>query len=200
MVQLEILSELNSLIRGDQFNLNLYMITLIEGISRGIGLRRVLFSILSPDKKYLMGRFGIGWRQTEIEQFLISIKPSFPNVFSEMIHEIAPVWVNGNKAKMREYITDEVEIRMGTQHFFTGPIMVKGSVIGVICGDCGKNYEELSPKKFTCFEFMINTSNDVLSVLLLINLPRTIVPYSKLDFACHRHVSGCKSHREWVQP
>jgi len=166
MVQLEILSELNSLVKDPEFNLNLYMTSLIEGISRGIGLQRVLLSILSTDKKHLLGRFGIGWEQDEIDRFRVSVKSSYPNVFSYILQEKTPMWVNGKKTKIIQHLTEEVKMGMGTQYFFTAPIVVKGSVIGVICADCGKNHELLSPRKFTCFEYMINTSNDVLSVLL----------------------------------
>jgi HD-like signal output (HDOD) protein len=166
MVQLEILSELNALIKDPEFNLNLYMTSLIEGISRGIGLQRVLLSILSTDKKHLVGRFGIGWEQSEIEHFRVTLKSSYPNVFSQMLEEKLPTWVNGKKTKSFQYITEDVRIQMGTQHFFVAPIVVKEAVIGVICADCGKNHELLTPRKFTCFEFLINTSNDVLSALL----------------------------------
>lgn len=166
MVQLEILSELNSLIKDPEFNLNLYMTSLIEGISRGIGLQRVLLSILSTDKRHLIGRFGIGWEQDEIERFRVSLKSSYPNVFSHMLEEKTPMWVHGRKTKIVQHLTEEVKMHMGTQYFFTAPIVVKGSVIGVICADCGRNHEFLTPRKYGCFEYMINTSNDVLSALL----------------------------------
>lgn len=166
MVQLEILSELNSLIKDPQFNLNLFMISLIEGISRGIGLTRVILTILSPDKKTVNARFGVGWEQAAIEGFRIRLKASYPNVFSEVIANKAPAWINGNRASMAPYITEEVKTQMGTQHFFTAPILVKGAVIGVICADCGKSHELLTARKFSCFEFMVNTSNDVLSAVI----------------------------------
>ena len=166
MVQLEILSELNALIKDPNFNLNLFMISLIEGISRGIGLTRVILAILSPDKKTVSARFGVGWEQAAIERFHVSLKPSYPNVFSEVIENKAPTWVNGNRASFAPVITEEVKTHMGTQHFFAAPILVKRAVIGVICADCGKNRELLTARKFSCFEFMINTSNDVLSAVL----------------------------------
>lgn len=166
LVQLEILSELNALVKDSEFNLSLYMTSLIEGIARGIGLQRVLLSILTTDKKHLVGRFGIGWEQSEIDNFRISLKSSYPNVFSQMLDEKTPTWVHGKKTKIIQYLTEEVKTNMGTQYFFTAPIVVKESVIGVICADCGKNHELLTPKKFTCFEYLINTSNDVLSALL----------------------------------
>lgn len=166
MVQLEILSELNALIKDPQFNLNLFMISLIEGLSRGIGLTRVILTILSPDKKTVNARFGVGWDQAAIERFRISLKPSFPNVFSEVIENKAPTWVNGNRASMASSITEEIKTHMGTQHFFIAPILVKGAVIGVICADCGNNHGLLTTRKFSCFDFMVNTSNDVLSAVL----------------------------------
>jgi hypothetical protein len=166
LVQLEILSELNALVKDPEFNLSLYMTSLIEGIARGIGLQRVLLSILTTDKKHLVGRFGIGWEQSAIDNFRISLKSSYPNVFSQMLDEQTPAWVHGKKTKIIQNLTEEVKTNMGTQYFFTAPIVVKGSVIGVICADCGKNHELLTPKKFTCFEYLINTSNDVLSALL----------------------------------
>jgi HD-like signal output (HDOD) protein len=166
MVQLEILSELNSLIKDPQFNLNLFMISLIEGISRGIGLTRVILTILSPDKKTVNARFGVGWDQAAIECFRVGLKPSFPNVFSEVIENKAPMWVNGTRGSMASYVTEEVKTHMGTQHFFIAPILVKGAVIGVICADCGKSHGLLTTRKFSCFEFMVNTSNDVLSAVL----------------------------------
>lgn len=166
MVQLEILSELNALIKDPKFNLNLFMISLIEGIARGIGLTRVILTILSPDKKTVNARFGVGWEQAAIEGFRVSLKPSYPNVFSEVIQNRTPTWINGNRPVMAPLITEEVKSHMGTQHFFTAPILVKGAVIGVICADCGKNHELLTARKFSCFEFMVNTSNDVLSAVL----------------------------------
>lgn len=166
MVQLEILSELNALIKDPKFNLNLFMISLIEGLARGVGLARVILTILSPDKKTVNARFGVGWEQDAIEQFQISLKPSYPNIFSDVIETKTPTWVNGTRARMTHHLTEEVRVSMGTQHFFAAPIIVKRAVIGVICADCGRNHQFLTARKFSCFEFMINTCNDVLSAVL----------------------------------
>ena len=166
MVQLEILSELHSLIKDPKFNLNLFMISLIEGISRGVGLTRVILTILSPDKKTVNARFGVGWEQAAIEDFRVRLKASYPNVFSEVIANRTPAWINGSRSSMASYLTEEVKTQMSTQHFFIAPILVREAVIGVICADCGRHHELLTDRKFSCFEFMVNTSNDVLSAVL----------------------------------
>ena len=165
VLQLEILSELYSLIKDPKFNLNLYLVSLIEGIARGIGMQRVLFAILSPDKKSFTGRYGIGWPKERIERFDISLQYSSPNIFGELLRSREAAWVNGNRNKWSRYLTQEVRARTETQHFFVAPIVIKGVVIGAICADCSIDYELLDEKKFVGFQYFVNTSNDVLTSL-----------------------------------
>ena len=160
LLQLEILSELNALIKDKQFNLNLYLVSLVEGISRGIGLNRVLLSIITSKGKKLDGRYGIGWAQDDIDRFSLSTKPVLPNLVTHLLQKREAVWVNARHNKL---ITEEMKCGLPS-NFLAAPIVIKGKVIGAICAD--RSGERLDAKTFTCFDYFTSMSNAVLSSIL----------------------------------
>ena len=166
MVQLEVLSELHSMVHGKPFDLSLFLSSLLEGITRGVGMDRTLFAVQSQDKEHLVGRHGVGWDSERISRFRFTVKSSIPHVFSQVLVDKYPVWVNGGKTRYGRFITEEVKARVNTQFFFVAPVIVRGMVLGVVCADRVTSYRDLDAKSFNAFEYFMNTANSVLGSTL----------------------------------
>ena len=61
-LQLQISQDITSII-SDQFDINLLLETVLEGIHRGIGMDRTIFSLLVTDKQSLKEKLSLGWRK-----------------------------------------------------------------------------------------------------------------------------------------
>jgi hypothetical protein len=161
LLQLEVLGELDLLRRESQINLNVFLATLMEGMSRGMGMDRILLGIVSPDRTVIQGRYGLGWEQTAIENFTFDPSPSSKNIFSKVMLEKGCVWVKG--ANMKFYITPEVRTKMACSEFFVGALETKSRVIGTICADRALSSRELNEDDFNSFRFFVKAANAVLT-------------------------------------
>ena len=162
VLQIDVLSELSSLTREKQVNLNLFLSTLIEGIHRGVGMDRVIFAIMSPDKRLLCGRYALGWEQPRIEKFQLSTKPIIPNIISVILSEKEALWANGSAARGGTLVTEEVKNVMSGKLFFIAPILIKGNVLGIICADRSLSKRDLDQKSFCCFSYFVHAANALL--------------------------------------
>lgn len=166
ILQIEVLNELSSLLKERQFNLNLFLSSLLEGIYRGVGVDRVILAIVNKEMNHFVGRYGLGWSQDSIERFLVSTKSNISSVFSSVVSSKDSLWVNGDKTKVGRLITDEVKARMGGIHFYIGPVIIRNSVIGLIGADKNISYRELDDKRFCCFRYLLIVANEMLASII----------------------------------
>lgn len=163
LLQLDVLNELSALAKEKQVNLNLFLSALIEGIYRGVGMDRVIFAIMSPDKKFVGGRYALGWDQARMEKFQFPAKSVIPNIITTVLSEKEALWANGNTTRVGLLVTEEVKNSMSGRYFYIAPIMIKGNVLGVICADRTVSRRELEEKSFCCFKYFTYSANALLS-------------------------------------
>jgi len=163
LLQLDVLNELGALAKEKQVNLNLFLSALIEGIYRGVGMDRVIFAIMSPDKKSVSGRYGLGWEQSRMEKFQFPAKSVIPNIITAVLSEKEALWANGNATRVGLLVTEEVKNSMSGRCFFIAPIMIKGNVLGIICADRTVSRRELDEKSFCCFKYFTYSANALLT-------------------------------------
>jgi hypothetical protein len=164
-IQLEALRSLSMLLVNRQAEVNLVLSILMEGIYRGAGMDKVLFALLSTDRQYLKGKFGLGWEIEETAQnFKIGAAPLRPNVFSSAIQSSNPIWVNEDPPpKLLSLITKEVVDQTSGAPFFVVQISVKGQPIGIVYADRGESGRELDKESFDNFALLALQANMVLS-------------------------------------
>lgn len=163
LLQLEVLNELSALVKEKPLNFNMFLSALIEGIYRGVGMDRVIFAVMSPDKKSVSGRYALGWEQGRIGEFQFSAKSVVPNIITSVLSEKEACWANGNATCSGLHVNEEVRNTMSGKFFFIAPIMIKGNVLGIISCDRSLSRRELDEKSFCCFKYFAYSANALLS-------------------------------------
>jgi HD-like signal output (HDOD) protein len=162
LLQLEILKELTTFVNDGQSDYNLLFSTLLEGIYRGIGMDRVLLLLVSPDRRNVVGKFGLGWEQSKVDLFSLTLDTAVPHIFSYVLEEKKPAWVQGQRTpRYLGYLTPEIKSFLSTPSFFVMPLAIRKRVIGFVCADrhtSGRALDEASFSSFSFFGQIVNTT------------------------------------------
>ncbi len=165
--QLDMLSEINSIIKESKFNLNLLLSTTIEGVYRGIGMDRVLFCVLGSDRRSISGKYGLGWSQNIIEhiEFMLHDYQVDKDIVNYVFRTKSTCFVNGSRNKYSRYLSNEIKVRLGTETFFLSPVLIKKSVIGLIFADRSISQRDLTEMDLVSFQFTMAAANAALSMI-----------------------------------
>lgn len=156
-LQLQILQAITSLI-SDQRDINLLLETVLEGIYRGIGMDRAIFSLLAPDKQSLIEKLSLGWRKKSYEDkviFNISEKP--PNLFFHAMSSSQAFWARPS-VNSKLYTLHDIHV-VGKNESFMMPIFFNKKPIGLIYTDCGISDRPLSEEDFIAFKHFVQHAN-----------------------------------------
>ncbi len=156
-LQLQILQAITSLI-SDQRDINLLLETVLEGIYRGIGMDRAIFSLLAPDKQSLIEKLSLGWRKKSYEDkviFNISEKP--PNLFFHAMSSSQAFWARPS-VNSKLYTLHDIHV-VGKNESFMMPIFLNKKPIGLIYTDCGISDRPLSEEDFIAFKHFVQHAN-----------------------------------------
>jgi hypothetical protein len=161
-LQLHISQDIISII-SDQFDINLLLETVLEGIHRGIGMDRTVFSLLVPDKKSLKEKLSLGWRKDSYEHkvtFYISETPA--NIFFHVLSGTQAFWgkplVNGKLYTLRDINV------IGKNECFVMPVFSNNTPIGLIYTDRGITNQPLTEEDFSAFKYFSQQANIGLAV------------------------------------
>ncbi len=165
LLQFKILHELSNLLLTKKLDINLLFSILLEGIFRGVGMDRVMFALLTPDRRQLRGKFGLGWESnTLIKEFLVEAIPPTANIFSYCLVQRQPLWADDNLAvEVRRLLTPEIIRLIGQSPFFLMAIAVKDRPIGVIYADRQPSGRDLDEESFTSFKYFCQQADINLS-------------------------------------
>jgi HD-like signal output (HDOD) protein len=166
-IQLASLRDLSTLMTSGGGEFNMMLSIVLEGIYRGIGMDRVVFALLSPDRKYLQGKHGLGCIEADwIQKFRIGVGPEVPNIIGCVLKNRKPVWVSEKpEASVRQLLTQELVSVIGGGPYFLMPVSIKEVAIGVIYADrksSGRKLDDESFEKFTWFGQQTNLGLSVL--------------------------------------
>jgi HD-like signal output (HDOD) protein len=165
LLQFKILHELSSLLLNKQLDINLLFSILLEGIFRGVGMDRVLFALLTPDRRQLRGKFGLGWNNQDLmKEFVIETVPTGANIFNYSLEKRQPLWVTADPpAEVARLLSPQVIRLLGRSPFFLMAIAVKDRPIGVIYADRQPSGRELDEESFTSFRYFCQQADINLS-------------------------------------
>ena len=166
-IQLCSLRDLSSLLAGKAGDINMVLSVLLEGIYRGIGMDRVIFTLLSPDRRFLQGKYGLGWRDDKfVEGFRISVDPAKPNIFAHVLQCSKPIWVTDDPGEdILSLLTREMADLIECGPFFIMRMCIKNKAIGIIYADRNQSGRELDEESFDSFVFFGQQANMGLSSL-----------------------------------
>jgi len=145
-IQFNILQDITSHMSGS-ININLLLEMVVEGIHRGIGMDRTLFSLLSSNKKTLNEKLSLGWRK-DINEGKIKLDVSgLPiNLFLKALQSPDGVWANPNIDS--SFFTPQIINRIGKNECFLIPIHAENKPIGLIYTDRSINKKPLTEDDF----------------------------------------------------
>lgn len=165
LLQFKILHELSNLLLHKKLDINLLFPILLEGIFRGVGMDRVLFALLTPDRRQLRGKFGLGWSNYRLmNEFVVDAIPPGVNIFSQSLEKRQPLWVTADPpAGVARLLTPEITRFLGRSPFFLMAIAVKDRPIGLIYADRQPSGRELDEESFTSFKYFCQQADINLS-------------------------------------
>ncbi|MHC1726413.1 MAG: HDOD domain-containing protein [Syntrophobacteraceae bacterium] len=166
-VQLASLRDLSALANSKKGDASMVLSILLEGIYRGIGMDRVLFALLTPDRQRLIGKFGLGWdNEKNFSGFQVGANPAKPNIFSYIIKNQKPMWVTDDPGnEILSMLTKEISDYLGGGPFLIMPVCITGKPIGVVYADRNLSGRDLDEESSDSFEFMGQQANMCLTAL-----------------------------------
>jgi hypothetical protein len=153
MLQLRILRELASAIENG-IDLPTLLDMTMEGIARAVGMDRVVFAMISRDRKTLRARHSMGWDAMELRQtFTFDILPESANLFRDVIDRQEGIWMKPDSpAEIRRLVSPKMLDICGDQPFFAMPTVVNGRPIGMFYADRRPSKRPLDGELFTQFK------------------------------------------------
>jgi len=167
-IQMNSLRDLSSLVASGKGDFNMALSIVLEGIYRGIGVDRVIFMLLTPDRQHLKGKHGLGWiDESYVENFRINANNSeMFNIFGYLLINSRPVWAKEKPdSGIKHLLTEELINLTGGGPFFAMPIAIKGTAIGVIYADRSRSGRCLDDESFESFAFFGQQANMCLSAV-----------------------------------
>jgi len=138
-----------------KMDLNELLRTALHGMRDGIGLNRVVFTLLTKNPDKLVSRYIIGSDNDPIFS-RFEIRLDNPHLFTRLMEKQVSLWINDdNRAKFWPLVPDSFKVLIKTNSFFTMSIHVDGKPIGLFYADRRSNdckLDETAYKQFrqTC--------------------------------------------------
>ncbi|MGO9372599.1 MAG: GAF domain-containing protein [Syntrophobacteraceae bacterium] len=144
-IQLCSLRDLWTLVTSGRADVNMVLSIVLEGIYRGVGMDRVIFALLTPDRQHLKGKYGLGWIDDGyVESFRISANSEMLNIFGFLLKNRRPIWVPEKPDNIiKPLLTEELSNLTGGGPFFAMAVAIKTVAIGVIYADRSQSGLEL---------------------------------------------------------
>ncbi|MDP1772308.1 MAG: HDOD domain-containing protein [Methylobacter sp.] len=156
-LQLHISQDITSIL-SDQFDINLLLETVLEGIHRGIGMDRTIFSLLVADKKSLKEKLSLGWRKEMYEQKIIFNISEIPhNLFFHALSGTQAFWAKPSD-NIKLYGLQDISV-IGKNECFMMPIFSNKIPIGLIYADRGLSDQPLTEEDFNAFKYFAQQTN-----------------------------------------
>ncbi len=107
----------------------------MEGMHDGLGLNRVVFAMLTPDRGELKARSILGSDNDPLfNRFAIDIDGV--NLFARLLDKPQAIWVNdGNRARFWPLVPNNVQKLIRINSFFAMSVFVKGKPVGIFYAD-----------------------------------------------------------------
>lgn len=139
--------------RDGSYTLHDLMVQVIKGMREGIGLRRVVFALLSKDRAQLRARYVVGAADDdELKQFHFEMGE--PHLFSKLMAKQAAIWLkDDNRAQLAPFINEDILRVTGVDQFFAMSLSVHGRVVGLFYADAGPDSTDgLSAESYESFK------------------------------------------------
>jgi len=168
LLQLEILRDLSKMLTEEKTTPDLVLSTVLEGIFRGVGMDRVLFALLSPDRKLLRVKLCLKWAQEGDSDWVKTIPVDEPlTIFGHVLKVKRAIWVTADPPEPIARVLAEGNLSAFSRPgFFLMPVVVNHQSIGVIYADRRSSRRELDELSFESFKHFVFQANLSLSYMV----------------------------------
>jgi transcriptional regulator with GAF, ATPase, and Fis domain len=162
---MQIMREITNLLCGE-FDLNLLFDMIIEGVYRGLSMDRVVFALLTPDRKRLREKSSLGWAPLSSRGLIqISVADSSANIFSYTLEKKEPLWfAQDDRASIKHLFTPEVLAQFGQQECCLSPVGVDKRVIGLFYTDRASSKKPITADAYADFKQLTRQANIALKL------------------------------------
>lgn len=160
-LELQILQDITQAFVG-QIKINEVFEMVMEGIHRGVGMDRTLFTLLSPDRTSLNEKSALGWpNTTNPHPIRVPVVGPSANLFSYAITKNHALWIkpNENEAEIDRLFTPQVLAQFGRQACFLGRLSLDQKILGLFYADRGLSNAQLDQKSFDSFSHFVQQAN-----------------------------------------
>lgn len=160
-LQLSILRELNSAIESARCDFNVIMELVLEGLYRGVGMDRVIFALMTPDRRGLKAKHALGMAdETTIAAFQFARPAIGTNILFETLDRQRPRLVTLAERERDPHLVPEGLLAiMGIVPFMIAPIIISQKSIGLFLADRGLSQRPLDPESFEEFKHFVQQAN-----------------------------------------
>ncbi|SFD70540.1 HDOD domain-containing protein [Thiohalospira halophila DSM 15071] len=123
----------------------------LEGLHHHVGLERVVFAMLNPDRSALRARATLGGHGTEeLARESLAMEP--PHLFSKLMEEPRALWCNPDNAEeLAPYLPQALAGKLDTKNFMAMSVFVHDRPVGLFYGDCAGQDCRLDVEQYTLF-------------------------------------------------
>lgn len=134
--QLEMLQKLSEQ-QQDPPDLNALMLTVMEGIHRGIGMDRTVFGLLTPRRDRLLAKYALGESVAELKAaFNFALSPDINALLYRVVREHETVYMTKDAPHhLRMLIGGRFSEFCGESDFMVQPVLIADKPIGVLYAD-----------------------------------------------------------------
>lgn len=136
-------------------DVGLVLDTLLKGLHRGVGLERVLLTVLADGQtrfraKRVVGDNTLHW----LEDFILPAEQAEqPHIFSYVLRHREAIWMGVPASyNLAELVTQPIRRSLGSGMFFIAPIVAGTREIGVLYADSRSSGRALRHEQFVAFQ------------------------------------------------
>lgn len=165
-LRIKILRELTAFLNAGQCDFNLVMELVLEGIYRGVGMDRVLFALMTPDKQSIKAKYALGQDQGELTSgFHFTRRANAPDILFQTMEHKLPHWVTARESEEKAgAIPGKLTQLVGRIPFMLAPVIVSHQCIGLFYADRGLSKRPLDAASFDDFKYFVSQANQGLSL------------------------------------
>lgn len=162
---LQVVQEISNALASD-FNLNLVFQMIIEGIYLSLRMDRVLFALMTPDRRFLKEKSSLGWPETNRQSLLQIPAAGVPeNLFAHTVNRNQAIWARKEASHpLYERYTPWIATHMGSHECLISPFGLNNKVIGCFYADRAFHHEPMNQAIFEAFKQITQQANIALKL------------------------------------
>lgn len=154
LLQLNILRELSGLIATGS-SLNEVLNLALEGIFRGIGMERVLFALLTPNRQQVVGKVGLGTGGEALAQrFIFTLDGAADDAVNQVAVRGQTLLLENSRAPAAVK-QNRLRALVGEGSACIAPIQAQGRVVGLFYADRSGSGHTIDSEAFTAFQHFV---------------------------------------------